>query len=45
MINDNNDAKRTDNVGERQRLVAHRSDRLRRDPDHLGVPILSQIVR
>ena len=42
---DNNDAKRTDNVGERQRLVARRSDRLRREPDRLGVPIPSQIVR
>ena len=40
-----NNAKRTDNVGERQRLVARRSDRLRREPDRLGVPILSQIVR
>ena len=42
---DNNDAKRTDNVEERQRLVARRSDRLRREPDRLGVPIPSQIVR
>ena len=42
---DNNDAKRTDSVEERQRLVARRSDRLRREPDCLGVPIPSQIVR
>ena len=42
---DNNDAKRTDNVGERQRLVARRSDRLRKEPDRLGVPIPSQLVR
>ena len=42
---DNNDAKRTDNVEERQRLVARRSDRLRREPDRLGVPIPSEIVR
>ena len=33
---DNNDAKRTDNVEERQRLVARRSDRLCREPDRLG---------
>ena len=37
---DNNDAKRTDNVKERQRLVAHRSDRLHRESAHLRVPIL-----
>ena len=42
---DNKDAKRTDNVEERQRLVARRSGRLRREPDRLGVPIPSQIVR
>ena len=42
---DNKDAKRTDNVEERQRLVARRSDRLRREPDRLGVPIPSEIGR
>ena len=42
---DNNDAERTDNVEESQRLVASRSDRLRREPNRLGVPIPSQIVR
>ena len=34
----NNDPKRTVNVEEGQRFVARRSDRLRREPDHLGVP-------
>ena len=42
---DYNDAKRTNNVEERQRLVVRRSDRLRREPDRLGVPIPADIFR
>ena len=38
-----NDAKWISNVKERQRLVVHCSDRLCREPDHLGVPPPAEI--
>ena len=42
---DYNDAKWTNNVGKRDNLVLRRSDRMRREPDRLGVPIPSEIFR
>ena len=42
---DYNDAKWTNNVEKRDNLVLRRSDRMRREPDRLGVPIPSEIFR
>ena len=42
---DYNNAKRTNDIEERQRLVVRRSDRVRRESDRLGVPIPSEVFR
>ena len=41
---ENNDANRTCSVEEWQRLVACHSNRLRREPDHLRIPLPSEVV-